>query len=333
MRKSFPLTLLRPPPPPKPPAPPSGAPDLLARPGSATIRVTAADAKEAVERIEDGTDTSGPRPFIAPSAEASESVPIPLSDLDALEAEAEAETGSSSDDDDVPAFLSGPQRLATISSAPMATESLGSLTSGGYPSVGAPPADGMRLGAIVAVAGLFALVLGGLTAYLMLGGNDGAESPPAAASGESAPVVAEPPASVPGSDVGHVEVSAVEGAHVEIDGEDRGAVPVTIELPLGEHRVRVTAPGHHPWQTTIEVEPGANAAVKAELVEKDPEGETPAVSPPEATGAPSQPSKSRPRPKPAKKDPPKPKPKPKSDVFMNSSKGGDDGIFMPVGGK
>jgi hypothetical protein len=136
--------------------------------------------------------------------------------------------------------------------------------------------------------------------------------------------------------VGMVEVRAnseASGARVEVDGEDRGEAPVQLELPRGEHRVRVTAPNHHPWQTTIVVKSGANADVTAELVPADAPAPTPtpaAKDPkrPKSTGGSSKPKT---EPKPDAKD--EPKPKPKVDPFMNSSKGKDDGIFLPVGGK
>ena len=94
-----------------------------------------------------------------------------------------------------------------------------------------------------------------------------------------------------------------------------------VELSPGEHRVKVTAEGYHPWQTTIDVKAGANAAVKAELVEADVVISVPAPEADEPTAS------KTPKPKSSK-----PK-KPKSDVFMDPKKKKDDGIFMPVGGK
>jgi hypothetical protein len=234
----------------------------------------------------------------------------------------------------------------TLSSDPVATDALSVLKPIPLPSqLQQRPADGMRWGAIVAVGGLLALSLGGLSAYLVL---DGDETPSTPASSPSPVAEATPPAKgpagpaevarpetetppTPGS--GRVEVRAVAGARVEVDGEDRGEAPVPLDLPVGEHRVGVTAPNHHPWQTTIDVKAGANAAVTAELVPME------AATPPPEPKSPGE--TKRPRPGPSKPKPDaKPdakasdsKPKPKPDVFMDSSKGKDDGIFLPVGGK
>ncbi len=327
------------------------------RPGPATIRVTAADAREAVERMSDELDEevddleskkTGRRSTIPPSkfpipssgSEISDIVPISMDaedDVEELEELEEFEEFDEGEDDELPApRIGGTQQQPTVPSEPMATESLGVLASGGYMPSAAPQNDGMRLGAIVAVAGLFALALGGLTAYLVLGGGPDKDETPTVAVTEPAKGVSAdgeaPKEEEPESDVGRVEVRAVEGAHVEIDGEDHGEVPVSVELPLGEHRVKVTAPNHHPWQTTIDVKPGANAAVKAELIEKEAD-EPPEPSTPTKTDS-KRPKSSKPRPKSTKSEPKtKPKKNKTADPFMNSSKGGDDGIFMPVGGK
>lgn len=311
-------------------------------PGSATVRVTAADAREAVERIEDELEQR--TKHTGSGSEVSDIVPITmeLEEIDeeiAEELEEFEELEEVSPIDDTPVPHSGMRQLPTAPSQPMETEAVGVLSSGGYTmSVPAGSSDsGMRLGAIVAMAGLAALVLGGLSALLVLGGGDEDESTPAV----SAPAdgAAGDDAATP-ADAGMVEVRAVEGARVEIDGEDRGEVPVSVELPLGEHRVKVTAIGYHPWQTTIDVKPGANAAVKAELVEAESDievvVESEAPPPPEPTTTKpkavkrSKPKVSKPQ---TKSEGPKPKPKPKSDVFMDPSKKKDDGIFMPVGGK
>ncbi len=432
----------RPKPPPLPP-PPSRArttTPLTSRPGSATIRVTAADAKEAVAKLEEElqaeredaplpaavpvrtlvpTSAPGDAPASAPGhaptsapghaqtsapghaptsapghAPTSAPVPKPAAasvsgpSLDAAEsasdaaktgrrtsvpplsaAELDPDASESSDlmqialdddddEDDGDEGHDGRPSEAfspTVPSDPMVTDALGVMAP---MAMVAPPRtpDGMRLGAIVAVAGLFALALGGLTAFLVLGDHGEPAAPPAAAVVEAAaepspsptptpaPTVAE---ALPAATVGTVEVRALEGARVEIDGEDRGEAPVHVELPLGEHRVRVTAAGHHPWQTTIEVSPGANAAVKAELAPAEadpgvvipepvvhddpkrpkPSGSKPSTSKPKVDPKPE--ATADPEPKPAAK----PKPKPKGDVFMDPSKGKDDGIFMPVGGK
>lgn len=339
--------------PPPPPAPPSSrTTPLSSTPGSATIRVTAADAKEAVAKLEEELEALPA--FVDPAESVSEVAktgrqasvpPLGPADLDPDAGESsdlleliDVEDEGDEGDDARPSEAMAP----TVPSDPMGTDVLGMMAPMTMTAPQRAP-DGMRLGAIVAVAGLFALVLGGLTAYLVLGGQD---APPAAAPVVAAPAPSAPAAapSTPTPEVvaeatpattGMVEVRALAGARVEVDGEDRGEVPVHVELPLGEHRVRVTAAGHHPWQTTIDVTPGANAAVKAELTPSAGEVPGPAVK-----LDPKRPKPSTSKPKPdAKGEPgttepaPKPKPKPKAEVFMDSSKGKDDGIFMPVGGK
>jgi hypothetical protein len=241
----------------------------------------------------------------------------------------------------------------TLSSDPVATDALSVLKPIPLPpQLQQAPADGMRWGALVAIAGLLALSLGGLSAYLILGGDDDTPSPPASSSspvaeatpptpspakGPTGPAeVAKPePETPPPAGSGRVEVRALAGARVEVDGEDRGEAPVPLDLPVGEHRVRVTAPSHYPWQTTIDVKAGANAAVTAELVPMAADATPPDPRGPGETKRPKPgPGKSKPdskgdSSKPEAKDPPKSKP----DVFMDSSKGKDDGIFLPVGGK
>jgi serine/threonine protein kinase len=415
----------RPRPPGPPPAPPKPRTTPMASPpGSATVRVTAADAKEAVAKLEEELDAarsgkrtlvptttpgagpdldpaqsderltliptkpSGPqkqktttapnsvlgddRPTLVPTkaartptqkaprlalesddpvldgAKTGKRSSVPM--LDPAELDLDAE--SSGDfmpiplDDDVDAAARPSERIApTAPSDPMATDALGPMTPMLAPAP-QPAADGMRWGAMVAVAGLLALTLGGLTAYLVLSGDEPA---PAAATGPSASVQASaaakgatvadsgakaavpeappPPEANPG--VGMVEVRALAGARVEVDGEDRGEAPVPLELPVGEHRVRVTAPGHYPWQTTIDVAAGANAAVKAELVPMEA-----APTPPAGKTGGGKPKSGGGKPKPdASKPEPKPDAKPKPEVFLDPSKGKDNGIFLPVGGK
>ncbi len=333
------------------------------KPGSATIRVTAADAREAVERLDeeyelaeeyeledddiDDDGRTGKRTTVPPlapgDAEESDVVPIAL-DFDDLVMESER-PGSTQ----VNPALRPEAAVATVSSEPMATEAHGVMAPAAFTGPQPRNDNGLRLGIIVAVAGLAALALGGLSAFLVFGGTETTTepaatvaaapptTPPRAAPEDAERPVAPPSADEPPATVGTVEVRAREGARVEVDGEDRGQAPVELELPLGEHRVRVTAPGHYPWESTIDVTPGANGAVRAELV-ADP---TPAVAEP-------QPKASRPKsgrnksgrnksnktPRTTEKPAaPEPKKEEKSDVFMGSDKGDDNGIFLPVGGK
>lgn len=311
---------------------------LVSPPTSATIRVTAADAKEAVERLEQIEDKrTGKQTLVAAAdAEISDVLTIDVDD-DSTETtlEANKDTGAL---DDPP--------LAALPTAPVAAGATDAVTiTPAYPEERRD--NGMRLGILVAVAGLAALALGGLSAFLILDEEESAASnapPPATApatptaEGEIPTAPVAQPTPTP-ANIGTVEVRAVAGARVEVDGEDRGEAPVQLELPLGEHRVRVSAPDHYPWESTIDVSAGANAAVKAELVKR----EDPIEPPPETatgthktkgkrpkSGAGRPPSGSNPRPDSSK--PHKTKTKPKSDVFMESSKKDDKGIFLPVGG-
>jgi len=436
----------KPPAPPPPPGkrPPSTATPMSSPPSSATVRVTAADAKEAVAKLEDELDaarssnmrtlipTTGPatppsapssdpgsdpnehdaladRPTLVPTKAPSGAGPLPgptkssksegepdaassdrrtliptkapsepaarrptkTAPVPTLGAASEmAKTGKRSS---VPAFdpaeldldaedssdvmpivfddeVRPSESIApTLSSDPVATDALSVLKPIPLPpQLQQPATDGMRWGAFVALAGLLALSLGGLSAYLILGDDDDTPSTPATspssspvaevtppAKGPAEPSVVAEPETPPASGSGRVEVRALAGARVEVDGEDRGEAPVPLDLPVGEHRVRVTAPAHHPWQTTIDVKAGANAAVTAELVPMAADAPPPEPKGPGETKRPkpgsgkSKPDTKTDASKPEPKDPPKSKP----DVFMDSSKGKDDGIFLPVGGK
>lgn len=67
-----------------------------------------------------------------------------------------------------------------------------------------------------------------------------------------------------------LRVQAVpRGASVEIDGEVRGSAPLTLELPVGRHLVRVLARGHRAEGRAIDLGPdGAAVALRAPM---DPE--------------------------------------------------------------
>ena len=197
----------------------------------------------------------------------------------------------------------------------------------------------------MAVAGLVALSLGGLSAYLVLADDEpqgspgtptAAADPTPAAKDPKAPAapVGTPAEASPAATSGKVEIRAIAGARVEVDGEDRGEAPLPLDLSLGDHRIKVTAPGHYPWQTTIDVKAGANAAVTAELVPMEAPADVPEPKSPGDAKRPKPGSgSSKPRPDAKPDDKPKPDAKPKPDVFLDSSKGKDDGIFLPVGGK
>jgi hypothetical protein len=65
--------------------------------------------------------------------------------------------------------------------------------------------------------------------------------------------------------MGAIEVRAIEGARIEIDGVEVGAAPKRIELGVGSHEVRIVAPGYAPWTETIEIGSGDNPAIEARM--------------------------------------------------------------------
>ncbi|MEX1368087.1 MAG: PEGA domain-containing protein, partial [Nannocystaceae bacterium] len=337
-------------------APHGGSAKLGNRPVANTIRVTAADAKEAVERLEGQLDderNTAKHTTVPPSSDpdGSDVVAISFEDVEYeedLEYEDEDSVGINEDTGSV-----GKAQRASPTVPLAGHDPLGQPAT--YVGMAPAPArsdSGMRVGMIVALAGVLAVALGGLSAYLLLGDQGETETetqPPTVATPTSdareevaartaaAKPTTQDPEQSPAA-VGTVTVRAVEGARVAVDGEDRGEAPVELELPLGEHRVRITAPGHHPWESTIDVIPGANPAVRAELVAAEEPAPTASTTPSKGSGG--RPKTGR-RPKAGKQpsapsatdEPAPPKPEPKPDVFMDSKKGKDDGIFLPVGGQ
>ena len=59
--------------------------------------------------------------------------------------------------------------------------------------------------------------------------------------------------------------STAQNSTVFINGKDSGAAPARLTLPAGTYEVRVTAPGHEPYQTSIDL--SRNAAISAQLQE------------------------------------------------------------------
>jgi serine/threonine protein kinase len=269
------------------------------------------------------------------------------------------------------------------------TPDVTAVGTGPITAIGAPvgPAQS-RLGLVLALAGLGALALGGITAWIALA--DGDDTPKAAASdakderpaagdadpakpgdaerpsadAETAPGDADddpPPddrvagaasaaeggtpteagsgreGDPKGDPLGKITVRARRGATVFVDGTEAGTLPRALELPPGEHTIRIEADGYDPWESVVEVAAGDNPALSAELVRhkagsKSPKshgGSKPASDKPAAE--PKAEPKTEPKAEP--KTEPKTEPKPKNDdVFMNTSKGNDDGgIFLPVG--
>jgi hypothetical protein len=55
------------------------------------------------------------------------------------------------------------------------------------------------------------------------------------------------------------------GAVLHVDGRAAGRIPARVPLEAGPHTVRVTSPGHAPFETTVHVEAGREAEVDARL--------------------------------------------------------------------
>jgi len=51
-----------------------------------------------------------------------------------------------------------------------------------------------------------------------------------------------------------------------VDGTDRGPLPSAIEVPSGRHHLRVTARGHQPWGTLVDLPPGERPDLVVRLV-------------------------------------------------------------------
>ncbi|MCH9688431.1 MAG: PEGA domain-containing protein [Deltaproteobacteria bacterium] len=84
-----------------------------------------------------------------------------------------------------------------------------------------------------------------------------------------------------------VEVKAVAGARVDIDGAFHGGAPVEVLVPAGEHRIQVTAPGYHPWRASVEIEPRARVTVTPDLLPVEAVVEPPLPVRRSASGRPS----------------------------------------------
>jgi hypothetical protein len=54
-------------------------------------------------------------------------------------------------------------------------------------------------------------------------------------------------------------------AYVSVDGSPKGNAPVSIELPLGEHTVRLTYPGFISWQDKVRLDKPTEYPLKVEL--------------------------------------------------------------------
>ncbi len=86
----------------------------------------------------------------------------------------------------------------------------------------------------------------------------------------TSPAAPSPTGEAPAPDAqqGAVEFKAIAGARVEVDGVDMGPAPLTAPLPVGTHRVKITAPGYVPWEETIDIVEGDNPALEPRLKRK-----------------------------------------------------------------
>jgi len=62
----------------------------------------------------------------------------------------------------------------------------------------------------------------------------------------------------------HVEFRTTPpGAVIKVDGAAKGSSDMALDLPAGTHSVTAELEGYQPAATSIEVKPGAPAAVKS----------------------------------------------------------------------
>ena len=133
--------------------------------------------------------------------------------------------------------------------------------------------------------------------------------------------------------VGSIVVVSTPIADLTIDGASAGTTPFSGQLAVGQHTVRMEAPGHQPWESTIEVLADKNAPLQVSLRPLPRVGRGgKASADPAPVKPPPGPPASDPQPAPEPKPAPPPEKKPEDDVFLpTSKKGKDGGIFMPVG--
>ena len=67
-------------------------------------------------------------------------------------------------------------------------------------------------------------------------------------------------------ETGSLEVtSSVEGAAVYLDYEQVGVTPLELTVPVGRHSLRISADGHNPWTTRVNISASEPEVVEAEL--------------------------------------------------------------------
>lgn len=129
-----------------------------------------------------------------------------------------------------------------------------------------------------------------------------------------------------------VDIDSRPAANLVVDGSPAGTTPYRGKLPVGRHRVRVSARGYHPWEGDVDVRADGMVPLSVKLRGKGP-GRANEPDVVDTTPAPTPVTSSKPA------DPPPPKPaadppRPAKDPFLPTPKAGkDDDVFLPVGGK
>jgi hypothetical protein len=86
--------------------------------------------------------------------------------------------------------------------------------------------------------------------------------------GEQAPAASQAPAtSTPGPTAGQTSVvvsSTPAGADVEVDNKFIGNTPTSVNVPSGEHSIKISKKGYKNWERTLTTS-GAAANINAEL--------------------------------------------------------------------
>lgn len=63
--------------------------------------------------------------------------------------------------------------------------------------------------------------------------------------------------------------SSPEGAQIFLDGSFTGRSPLTTEIPLGKHEVRLSLPGHHDWEAQVQLREEGQTPLFVRLVPVD----------------------------------------------------------------
>jgi eukaryotic-like serine/threonine-protein kinase len=142
-----------------------------------------------------------------------------------------------------------------------------------------------------------------------------------ASNAEARKRIAELQASI-GADNGLMQITASPAADIMIDGSPAGNTPYGKPLPVGKHKITISAKGYQPWEREIEVKPGDNLPIDINLtpLASEAEGDRPKIKRPVTTPTPAE---TQPK--------PEPKPEPKSDnPFLPTKKKKESGPFLPT---